>query len=120
MKAREETHEQLDQLCKMGVTFSLDDFGTGYSSLQYLQQFPFKVLKIDRSFIHDLQENEKNRAVVRATIAMAHELGLTVVAEGVETRDQLEFLRGSGCNLIQGWYIERALPSDDFVLSLQQ
>lgn len=114
MKARKETRQLLRELYMQGITLSLDDFGTGYSSLQYLQQFPFKVLKIDRSFIHDLHRNEKNRAVVRATIAMARGLGLTVVGEGVETREQLEFLRESGCHLIQGWYIARALPAADF------
>lgn len=99
---------------KLGVSFSLDDFGTGYSSLSYLQKFPIDELKVDRSFIIEIPQNEDGNTIVRAIIAMAHTLGQKVVAEGVEKVDQFEFLRTYNCDVIQGYYFSKPLNKNDF------
>ena len=104
----------LNVLHDRGVRLALDDFGTGYSSLSYLKRFPLQVLKIDRSFISDLEKNQNNRALVEAIIAMAHSLKLDVVAEGIETEEQLNFLRKYHVRLIQGYYFSPAVPPDKF------
>ena len=98
----------------MGVRLAVDDFGTGYSSLSYLAQFPLDVLKIDQSFVRDLVDRSDVRCVVSAIVGLAHSLNLTVVAEGVETPAQLEFLRGLGCEEIQGYLYSRPLSARDF------
>ncbi|MFP5222018.1 MAG: EAL domain-containing protein [Acidobacteriota bacterium] len=105
--------EILRQLRSRGHSLSVDDFGTGYSSLRYLQKFPFTSLKIDRQFIADL-EGKESRAIVKATIAMARTLELSVVAEGVETVAQLELLTTKGCDFYQGFLFSPALPADAF------
>ena len=97
-------------LDKSGVRFAIDDFGTGYSSLSYLKRFPIKTLKIDRAFIRDVTDDQDDAAIVTAIIAMAHSLKVDVVAEGVETEQQLDYLRRLGCDLIQGFLISRPLP----------
>ncbi|AOV16273.1 hypothetical protein BJI67_03580 [Acidihalobacter aeolianus] len=102
----------LQSLKEMGVEFSLDDFGTGYSSLSYLKRFPIDKLKIDQSFIRDLVNDRDDAALVKAIIAMAHSLKIRVVAEGVETFDQLDFLRAQDCDQYQGYYFSRPLPAD--------
>ncbi len=104
----------LEQLAGMGVHISIDDFGTGYSSLSYLKRFPIHTLKIDRSFIRDISENADDAAIVSAIIAMAHHLRLKVVAEGVETKDQLRHLRLLGSDEYQGYYRSMPLPAEDF------
>lgn len=101
---------QLKRLKKMGVALVLDDFGTGYSSLSYLRNFPIDVVKIDKSFIQDTPNNTKNARIVSAIIHMGHSLGQKVVAEGVETEEQLRFLKMRGCDVIQGYYFSRPLP----------
>jgi EAL domain-containing protein (putative c-di-GMP-specific phosphodiesterase class I) len=97
------------RLKKLGVHLALDDFGTGYSSLSNLQRFPFDKVKIDKSFIHDLVEQETARAIVFAILAMSHQLGLVVTAEGVETEAERALLREHGCDLLQGYLLCRPL-----------
>jgi EAL domain-containing protein (putative c-di-GMP-specific phosphodiesterase class I) len=89
------------------VTISLDDYGTGYSSLNYLRIFPFDRVKIDQCFVRDVSESYQSRAIIKAVIDLGHGLGLTVVAEGVETEAQLKALRAKGCDLAQGYLISK-------------
>jgi EAL domain-containing protein (putative c-di-GMP-specific phosphodiesterase class I) len=93
----------------------MDDFGTGYSSLSYLRQYPFDVLKIDRSFINGISSNQADLNLVKATIAMAHSLGLTVVAEGVETKEQLTLLEELNCDAVLGYYFSKPLPKNELL-----
>ncbi len=104
----------LREIKSLGVSFSLDDFGTGYSSLSYLKKLPIDELKIDRSFLLEVPANNDDNSLVRAIIAMAHSLGLRVVAEGVEEVEQLEFLRRHGCDIIQGYYYSKPLNKPGF------
>lgn len=103
----------LDDLARLGIRISLDDFGTGYSSLSYLKQFPIHKLKIDRSFIADITMNDNDKAIVETIISMARHLNMNVIAEGIETEDQLEILKASACKEIQGYYFSRPLPADE-------
>jgi diguanylate cyclase (GGDEF)-like protein/PAS domain S-box-containing protein len=109
----------LKNLHDQGVSLALDDFGTGYSSLSYLRRFPLQVLKIDRSFIHDLEEDQNNKVLVDAIIAMAHSLKLGIVAEGVETEEQLDFLRQRDVTIIQGYFFSPPVPAEKFQVLLQ-
>lgn len=108
------TTETLNQLKAMGVTLAIDDFGTGFSSLSYLKRFPIDKLKIDQSFIVHLNQDDKDAAITRAVIGLGHNLRLRVIAEGVETAEQLARLKADGCDEAQGEFIGRPMPSDDF------
>ncbi|MEJ6077542.1 EAL domain-containing protein [Vibrio sp. 1-Bac 57] len=113
----DDTLLQFDQL---GVKLSMDDFGTGYSSLSYLRQYAFDVLKIDRSFINGITLNDEDRNLVKAAIAMAHSLGLVVVAEGVEMHQQLLILEELGCDFVQGYYFSKPIPAAQFITFSQE
>jgi EAL domain-containing protein (putative c-di-GMP-specific phosphodiesterase class I) len=102
------------ELRELGVGLSLDDFGTGYSSLNYLRRFPVGSLKIDRSFIQDVATDPSGASVAASVVAVAHNLGLTAVAEGVETPGQLDFLAGCGCDAFQGYLFSKPLPAEEF------
>lgn len=110
MTETERSLKLLTELSELGVKLSLDDFGTGYSSLAYLKQFPIDVLKIDKSFIRDLHLNNSDSAICEAIIAIGHQLHLKVVAEGVETEAQFNYLRDKGCHTIQGYYFGKPAP----------
>jgi EAL domain-containing protein (putative c-di-GMP-specific phosphodiesterase class I) len=115
MQALPDLIERLGDINRMGVSLSLDDFGTGYSSLGYLKRLPLHRLKIDRSFVRDLPGDKEDEAIVRATLSMAHALGLEVVAEGVELATQRDFLVAEGCDHLQGWLVARPMDADAFV-----
>ncbi len=104
----------------MGVHISIDDFGTGYSSLSYLRRFPLDKLKIDRSFVREVMSNPNDASIVKAIISLAHNLRLRVVAEGVETAEQLSFLRELGCDQYQGYFCSPAVPASAFEALLQR
>ena len=108
----------LSEVRKLGISVSIDDFGTGYSSLSYLQKLPIDQLKIDRSFIKDLHHNENDRALVLAVIAMAHSLKLGVIAEGVETIQQKEFLQLNKANIAQGFLFSHPVTFEQLISML--
>ena len=111
MENPQEAIKVLERLGRMGVTLAIDDFGTGYSSLAYLKLFPIDHLKIDRSFVADIEHDLNDRAIAFGTIALAHSLGLKVIAEGVETEDQLDLLRGNRCDEVQGYLLSKPMNS---------
>jgi len=109
----------LAQLKGMGYRLAIDDFGTGYSNLNYLKRFPVDRLKLDQSFVRDLETDPDDLSIARAVIGLAHGLRLSVVAEGVETEGQLKLLADLGCDLVQGWLFSRAVPAEEFATLLQ-
>lgn len=104
----------MKQLKEMGLSLSIDDFGTGYSSLKYLKEFPVDILKIDKSFIDEIPNNANDRMIAKAVIDLAHNLGMEVIAEGVEKREQVEFLLQNGCPSVQGFYFSMAIAANAF------
>ena len=110
--------DALTAINNLGITISMDDFGTGYSSLSYLRKYPFDILKIDRSFIHDIDNDEHVRELVSAVVAMAHALNLKVTAEGVETEEQLAYLGEISCDISQGYFYNKPVSAIDFVKQL--
>ncbi len=115
MRDQEQQQESLKHLRSAGIHLAIDDFGTGYSSLNYLRFYPIDSIKIDRSFMQDIPANQKQAALVEALIRVAHTLDLNVIAEGVETRAQVEFLRSQNCHSQQGFYYSRSLQLDTFI-----
>jgi EAL domain-containing protein (putative c-di-GMP-specific phosphodiesterase class I) len=120
MENAQDTLKALHRLRGLGVRLSIDDFGTGYSSLSYLKRFPVDIIKIDRSFVRDVPMDADDVAIVTAIIALAHSLRLEVVAEGVETEAQLNFLKGRNCDLMQGYHLSPAIPAEQFAALIQQ
>ena len=114
MNNRAQTKNLLLKLKALGVRLAIDDFGTGYSSLAYLKYFDVDILKIDRSFIKDIDSESSDYQITTAIISIAKSLNLKVVAEGVETLEQLKLLQGIHCDLYQGFFKSPALPSEDF------
>lgn len=112
------TDELFTAFTAMGIEMAMDDFGTGYSSLSYLRRYPFAILKIDRSFISEMATNSADRELVHASIAMAHGMGLKVVAEGVETEEQAVSLKAMKCDYVQGYYFSKPIPAEQLVSKL--
>lgn len=108
--------ETLNSLKALGIRLHMDDFGTGFSSLGYLRSYPFDGIKIDRSFVAGIGTNPDDRAIVQAIITLGQSLGMTVTAEGVETAEQLEHLRGDACDEVQGFHFSKALPAHELSL----
>jgi len=109
----EEVIGRMQKIKALGVAFSLDDFGTGFSSLSYLKRLPLDQVKIDQSFIRDVTSDSNDAAIVRAIIAMCQTLGMQVIAEGVETQAQLDFLKDSGCTRYQGYLFGKPMPIEE-------
>jgi EAL domain-containing protein (putative c-di-GMP-specific phosphodiesterase class I) len=114
MEDLESVAHDLRQLLDLGVSISIDDFGTGYSSLSYVKRLPVTRIKIDQSFIRNMAQDQNDAAIVRAIVQLGHSLELVVVAEGVETADQLAKLREEGCDEVQGFYFGRRMPAVQF------
>jgi EAL domain-containing protein (putative c-di-GMP-specific phosphodiesterase class I) len=115
MHNAEEAITLMQALKTLGVRLAIDDFGTGYSSLAYLKRFPVDRLKIDQSFVQEISTNTDNAVIVRAVISLGHSLNMDVIAEGVESQAQLEFLHAHHCDEVQGYYFSRPVPSEQCV-----
>ncbi|MEE8244290.1 MAG: EAL domain-containing protein, partial [Pseudomonadales bacterium] len=111
---------KLKEMRKRGLCIAVDDFGTGYSSLSYLQQFPISTLKVDRTFVSDIRADNSDASIINAIVAMARGLNLELIAEGVENRTQLKYLRSQGCSEAQGFIFSRALPAPEVVELLRK
>jgi EAL domain-containing protein (putative c-di-GMP-specific phosphodiesterase class I) len=113
MKDAEGAIQILQKLKKLGILLAIDDFGTGYSSLSYLKRFPIDRLKVDRTFIREITTNVEDAAITKAVIAMANTMDIRVIAEGVETKEQLIYLTEKHCHEIQGYYLSRPMPAHE-------
>ena len=114
------TLEVMQSLKKLGVSVAIDDFGTGYSSLSYLKRFPIDRLKIDQSFVRDLVLDADDRAIATAVVTLGHSLDIRVIAEGVETIEQMQILRKMGCDEVQGYYLGYPLTADEMTTALRR
>lgn len=114
------TIKMLSEIKNLGVRFSMDDFGTGYSSLSYLKHLPLDVIKIDRAFVHDIVTDQNDAAIMTVITTLAQQLNLTVIAEGVETKEQLEFIRAHQCDIVQGYYFSKPICAEEMTRILQQ
>jgi EAL domain-containing protein (putative c-di-GMP-specific phosphodiesterase class I) len=114
MKDPVNSKKVLNKIDQMGIEISIDDFGTGYSSLSYLKQLPVKEIKIDRSFVKDMLYDENDAVIVQTTTDLAHNLGMRVVAEGVENQEIAKRLKAMGCDAAQGYYYSRPVSAEDF------
>ena len=112
--------QTMQRLHEQGISVSLDDFGTGYSSMSYLQHLPLDILKIDRSFVADVETNPRNASICRALLSLGHSMGLTIIAEGVETPGQLNWLAAHGCDQVQGYLLGRPAPLEQIIDSLDE
>ena len=110
----------LEQLRAYGLRIALDDYGTGFSGLKNLKKLPIYAIKIDRSFIRDIRNDNSDAVIVASTISLAHNLGLQVVAEGVESKEQLVHLKTAGCDQVQGFYFKRPVPATEIVEILRR
>ncbi len=115
VRAGSNTDRILQELADKGIKLSMDDFGTGYSSLLTLKRWPFHRLKIAQDFVRDMMIDQSDREIVKATIGLAENLGLQVIAEGVEEMEQLEFLKRNGCHLIQGYLLAHPMTEDKLI-----
>jgi EAL domain-containing protein (putative c-di-GMP-specific phosphodiesterase class I) len=115
MQKPDDVIENLSKLGLMGLSLSIDDFGTGQASLTYLKKLPVEKLKIDQSFVRDIETDSEDKLIVKATIELAHRLGLKVIAEGVETAGSYELLRQMECDYVQGYYISRPIEANQIV-----
>ncbi len=114
MHSPERMIKVLSRIKNLGVRLAIDDFGTGYSSLSQLKHFPVDTIKVDRSFIRNIPDNSEDKAIAKAIIVMGKTLCLTVVAEGVETQEQMDFLQGQACDEMQGFYFSKPVMPDQF------
>ena len=114
IKGEPTVNKKLLKFCEAGVQVAIDDFGTGYSSLSYLKEFDIDFLKIDQSFIRNLKIDSREESLSEAIVVMAHKLDLKVIAEGIETKQQLELLQSMGCDYGQGYFFSKPLPADKF------
>lgn len=120
LQADESVKKRIHTLCDAGMGLAMDDYGTGYATLETLSQWPFTTIKLDRSIISHMQDSPKNLTIVEASIRMAHELDVSVVAEGVETEMQYQMLLEFGCTKVQGFWLSKPLPLEDFIYFIQQ
>ena len=116
----EQAMKSLHMLKDIGVSLSIDDFGTGYSSLAYLKRFPIDILKIDRTFVQDVDTNDDDKSIVSSIIALGNSLKLSIIAEGVEKIEHMPLLNALHCNEAQGYYISKPLPANEFKSFVQQ
>jgi EAL domain-containing protein (putative c-di-GMP-specific phosphodiesterase class I) len=110
----------IQEVCNLGFRIAIDDFGTGYSSLSYLTAFPFDCVKLDRSLLLDVEENERSRNIVNSVTTMIHSMGVPVVAEGIETASHLAVIKSLGCDYVQGYYFSRPLGDGDLQMLLDR
>jgi EAL domain-containing protein (putative c-di-GMP-specific phosphodiesterase class I) len=112
--------ESMKDISELGIAFALDDFGTGYSSLSYLQKLPLQYLKIDKSFVDEIMDNKQSANVTKTIVSMAKINNLVTIAEGVENKEQMQFLKDIGCDQIQGYYFSKPLNQKDFLNLLRE